>query len=155
MKIVSITKTSIYNGSARTTSLNTADMATIAMNNVLFNDDDKVNIYLSTICQGASSVITSASEQGGTGQGEPEVNPQFFPYATEGAQCAAVVTTLDWANNNLEADYEYIRCSTGYLVSGTLTSTETEFNNPFDTAGGQFIAGGCWGQVHQIGLQPF
>ena len=160
MDIITISKSSALTAS-KTTNLNNSDLCTIAMNNVLFNDDDKINLYVTMRAQGASSTITGAQEQGGCGTAVEEFNPGFYPFATAGSQCAALVQSLDWANDNLVNDYEYIRLgsstsTTGYLVSGTLTSTKTEFNDPFDeTAGIGFIKGACWSAAHSIGLNPF
>ncbi len=153
MKIISVARTGFVSTS-RTTNLSTGDIATIAGNNVLFNDDDKLNVYLDMVVQGSTSFINGATEKGGTGIGEPEVNLGFYPYATKGAQCAALTTTLDWANDNLAKDYEYIVVTNGFLVSGTLTTTRTDFNNPFDTAKG-VVKGCCWPDAHRIGVQPF
>lgn len=153
MKIVKVTKASMYTSASRTTALNTADMATLAKNNILFEGSNLV-LYLNGTVQGASTFITSATELGGTGIPESEINAGFYPYATAGAECAAVVTSLDWANKNLAEDYEYVKLTGAYFVSGTLVSSESEFNDPFAT-GADFVGGGCWASTHAIGVQPF
>jgi len=162
MKIVSIAKSAFYSTGTSRSSLNNADMCTIAKSNVLFNDLDRLNLYVAEQCQGVSSVMTGATELGGTGVAEVEINPGFYPYATAGSECAAVVTSLDWANNNLGEDYEFIsNASTGtasaFLVSGTLTSSKTDFNDPFEVGSDNpgFVQGVCWASQHVIGNNPF
>lgn len=155
MKICKVAKSTMYTASSRSTNLNNSDLATIAMNNVLFEGSNVV-LYLNSTVQGVSTIITSATELGGTGLPESEINAGFYPYATAGAECAAVVTSLDWANKNLASDYEYIVIASGaYLVSGTLVSSESEFNDPFEATIDGFVSGGCWASTHAIGVQPF
>ena len=137
--------------------MNVADMCTIAKNNVLFNDSTHLNLYITAECQGVSTYISGATSMGGSGLAVSEINPGFYPYATAGSECAAVVKSLDWANNNLAENYEFITGTGGYLVSGTLTSSKTDFNDPFEisTANPHFVGGGCWASDHVVGNNPF
>lgn len=94
---------------------------------------------------------------GGTSSPTQSVTPSYFPFATEGAECAAIVSSLSWSDNNLAAGYEYIQLNVGasiaYFVSGILTSSETDFNDPFTAAG--FTQGCCWEGSYSVGLNPF
>lgn len=95
---------------------------------------------------------------GGSSQPIQTVTPAYFPYATAGSECAAIVSTLDWADNNLAEGYEWLQLNNGagteaYFVSGVLTSSETQFNDPFAAAG--FTKGCCWAGDYKIGVNPF
>ena len=96
---------------------------------------------------------------GGTSSPVTNVHPAYFPVATKGAECAALVTDLSWADSNLFAGYEYFLVetkngTTSYFVSGILNSSQTEANDPFERAKG-FAAGCCWSGDYTVGLQPF
>lgn len=92
-----------------------------------------------------TTIFSAANTCGGDDLAIPQVTPDFFPYATAGAECAAIVTNLSWAERNL-SDFEYLLLSktTGrYFVTGILNSSKTEFNDPFAAAGGVTVAA-CW-----------
>lgn len=131
-----------------------ADLYTIAVNKLECTGLDSFLLY---VTQQDPNATLLTSVVGGDNQPIAQVTPEFFPFATAGAECAAVVTSLDWADQNLN-DYEYIKGDAGaaggrYIVFGTLNSTATEFNDPFeaptspDDAVRQtngFVSGCCW-----------
>lgn len=127
-----------------------ADFFTIAVNKMEVQGGGKFSLYVDIEAEGVQSLVTGTLV-GGDNEGVNSVTPEFFPYATEGAECAAFVTSLTWADNNLH-DYEFVVTSdgttAGYLVFGELNSTKTQFNDPFDaSAAGQrlgFISAACW-----------
>lgn len=87
-----------------------------------------------------------------------QVAPSFFPVATYGSECSAVVDSLSWADLNLEKGYEVaILSATKWFVSGVLNSTQTQANDPFGSQGeGQgFITGACWSGTYQSQMNPF
>ena len=98
---------------------------------------------------------------GGTSSPITNVHPAYFPVATKGAECAAVVTDLSWADNNLFAGYEYFTLNvksgtTQYFVSGILNSSQTEANDPFNASDAPGIVKAAnWSGDYSVGLQPF
>ena len=105
---------------------------------------------------------------GGTSVTIPQVNLSTFPYATKGAECAAIVYDLEWANSNLLGGYEWMKAGTRssakgtdvavYFVSGVLASSKTEFNDPFKVDADNnpnFVEGACWKGVYEPGNNPF
>lgn len=85
-----------------------------------------------------------------------EVKPKYFPVATKGAECGALVSTLDWADVNL-SDYEYIQLgATSFFVTGVLNSSQTQANDPFDASDSPGIVSACcWNGGYAEGLNPF
>ena len=98
---------------------------------------------------------------GGTSAPVTNVHPAYFPVATKGAECAAFVTNLSWADNNLYAGYEWFTVQTAqgvtkYFVSGILNSSQTEANDPFDASDSPGVTSACcWNGDYTVGLQPF
>lgn len=79
------------------------------------------------------------------------VNPSFYPVATAGSECAAILSTsLAWADTNLMAGYEWSLLIDGgatpansrYFVSGVLNSSQTLANDPFVKP--TLITASCW-----------
>lgn len=93
---------------------------------------------------------------GGNNTAVVEVKPHFFPVATAGAECAAQVTDLGWADSNL-TDYEWIALNTQagiqYFVTGVLNSSQTQANDPF--AKSEVVRAACWAAGYAEGLNPF
>jgi len=85
-----------------------------------------------------------------------EVKPSFFPVATKDSECAALVSSLDWADSNL-SNYEYVQVAASlYFVTGILNSTQTQANDPFAPAQlGQGGSAVCWSGTYTEGLNPF
>ena len=113
-----------------------------------------------TVYEGMTSGADIASRGGvlvaGNNEAVVEVKPQFFPVATKGAECAALVTSLNWAESNLES-YEFIAVATQggtqYFVTGVLNSPQTQANDPFAKSEVQGAA--CWNAGFLPGLNPF
>lgn len=93
------------------------------------------------------------------------VQPAFYPVATRGAECGAIVASLTWADKNLAKGYEFVAVvftsgrATKWFVSGVLNSTQTDANDPFGTEGqsdglvsGQ---GSCWAGPYMPGQNPY
>lgn len=84
--------------------------------------------------------------------------PSYYPVATQGAECGAIVTTLGWADSNLVKGYEFANLATGvFFVSGVLNSSQTLSNDPFNPAlgGVGFTAGSCWSGTYLSQMNPF
>lgn len=98
---------------------------------------------------------------GGTSDPVQNVQPSYFPVATKGAECAAVVTNKSWADNNLMKGYEWLLLQTAsgttkYLVSGILNSSQTQANDPFDSTDSPGVDSACcWDGDYTVGLNPF
>lgn len=81
------------------------------------------------------------------------VDPSYFPVATKGAECGALVTKLAWANENLSV-FEYVQLDTNlYFVTGILNSSQTDANDPF--AASPVSDASCWAGSYVPGLNPF
>ena len=140
----------VYTINSLGTSPTAADFFTIAVNKMEVQGSDTFTLYVDIEAEGVTSLVTG-SLIAGDNEGVKSITPEFFPYATEGAECAAFVTSLTWADNNLH-EYEYVKTddgtNVGYLVFGELSSTKTDFNDPFDaTAAGTrlgFVSAACW-----------
>lgn len=136
----------------------------VAVNNIILPEPKKFSLYVNQ-----QDGATDGALVGGTSSPIVNVHPAYFPVATKGAECAAIVTTLAWADANLFAGYEYFiledkRDGTGkgavaYFVSGILNSSQTQANDPFDPSkGGTGIVAGegcCWAGDYTVGLNPF
>ena len=119
---------------------------------------DKMVVYVN-IEPKTISAQAIGSKIGGTSSPNQSVQPAYFPFATLGAECAAIVSSLNWADNNLATGYEYLQLYTAsgtfkYFVSGVLTSSQTDFNDPFEVANG-FVKGACWAGSYSVGVNPF
>lgn len=152
----------IYLTTMRTLAATTAndELFAVAVNNVIplgaGAASDKMLCYLSIVPgklkTGLGSIV------GGTSVPVTKVQPSYFPFATEGAECAAIVSNTDWADDNLQAGYEYLQLNNDnatprYFVSGVLNSSETQFNDPF--ADTNVIKAVCWEGAFKIGVNPF
>lgn len=126
------------------------DLFTIAVNTMEVNGADSFALYVS-VQANDTRILTSGAELGGDNAGIVTVTPEFYPYATDGSECAAFVSDLSWADNNLHS-YEYVVtddgvATNGYLVFGVLNSSKTQFNDPFSGTG--FVKGCCWNSIPQ------
>ena len=104
----------------------------------------------------ASGGIKNGVQIAGDNDPVVDVTPKFFPVATAGAECAALVSSLNWADNNL-GTYEYIKLgSSSYFVTGVLNSSQTQANDPFNSTDSPgFVSGSCWAADYAPGLNPF
>lgn len=141
-----------------------AGLFNVAVNNILVNVGAGTSSKSAPIFQlyvNQSDGAVSGGLAGGTSAPITNVHPAYFPVATKGAECAAVVTDLSWADSNLFAGYEYFVLNTKsgttqYFVSGILNSSQTEANDPFEVKSGRdFVNGCCWSGDYTVGLQPF
>jgi len=131
------------------------------------NAADKLLMWYDEIPNGLSNLKSTASTiLAGTSDDEDVCTPAFYPVATKGAECAAICSSLAWADRNLEQGYEYIyllySATAGaerYFVSGVLNSTQTLSNDPFGTQGvSQGLISGqaaCWNSAYSVGVNPF
>jgi hypothetical protein len=146
----------VYSITSLGNSPSAGDLFTIAVNKMEVQGTDTFSLYVDVQADSVTSLVTG-TEIAGDNEGIKSLTPEFYPYATEGAECCAFVTSLTWADNNLH-DYEYV-CTddgsgtSGFLVFGELNSTKTQFNDPFGGSGTQaqrqgFVDGACWdGQI--------
>lgn len=131
------------------------------------NANDKLLMWYDELPNSLSNLKASASTIiAGTSDDEDVVTPAFYPVATKGAECAAIVSTLSWADRNLNEGYEYVYLlysatanAERYFVSGVLNSSQTLANDPFDpTKGGAGVIAGqaaCWKSTYSQGVNPF
>ena len=107
------------------------------------------------------TVFAKANIIGGTSNPVEEVAPAYYPKAVMGAECAAHVSSLTWADQNLNTGYQYVKTERGYFVAGILNSTQTDANDPFDSTlifnGSQQGSkqAGCWDEPYQVTFNPF
>lgn len=103
-------------------------------------------MHIDEECVG-QTVTLALPQAAGTSDPAENMNPSFFPVATEGSECAAIVNNKRWADVNLEAGYEWALVPTSgnvaqYFVSGVLNSSQTEANDPF--AQSEIVSAACW-----------
>lgn len=109
------------------------------------------NIINSDKAEG-QDILTDATM--GTSNPTTTHSPTYYPYATFGAECCGIVTSLLWADDNLNTGYEWVKvASSKYLVSGVLNSSKTQFNDPFGDL--SFTNGTCWAGRYSVGVNPF
>ena len=139
---------------------NSADLYTASKAKWILTSTTKANVYLDERATGDTKF--SASAVAGTSVPATEVQPEFFPVATKGSECGALVSSLTWADKNLEGGYEYVRLGTInaknlIFVSGVLNSTQTLSNDPFGTQGQAdgFVDGACWAGAYMPGQNPY
>ena len=135
-----------------------ADLFSLAKASFMFDTDKSapgITAYVSVTGEG--NAILTGDLLAGTSTATTNVAPSYFPVATFGAECGAVVTDLAWADQNLNKGYEYIVTTIGqastFFVSGVLNSTQTLSNDPF--AQSQVTAAACWTSLYSAGVNPF
>jgi hypothetical protein len=146
----------------RGATINAGDLYQMATANMIPSAKNAMTVYLTQRVAG-STLFPSSQEYGGNSQPAVGVSPTYFPFATAGSECAALISDLSWAHNNLELGFEYILCddtagALSYFVTGVLTSSETEFNDPFEPLGtknGAVVIASCWASSFAPGLNPF
>lgn len=147
--------------SAIATTPNSADLFTCAKGKWIVQST-KAQVYLDEKAVGQTK-FPETSKVAGTSVPAENVQPSFYPVATAGAECAAIVTSLTWADKNLLEGYEWVGVvytsgrATKYLVSGVLNSTQTLSNDPFGTQGASdgFVEGACWKGLYSPGQNPY
>jgi len=105
---------------------------------------------------GAYTNATGIAVVGGTNAPVVDVKPQYFPVATKGSECAALVSTLSWADSNL-TNYDFLQLDAStYFVTGVLNSSQTQANDPFNSTDAPGILSGCcWLSDYKSGVNPF
>lgn len=91
------------------------------------------------------------------------VAPSYFPVATAGAECAAHIKDLSWADQNLLTGYDWVlynpsaqAASQRYFVTGILNSSQTQANDPFSTTTYPDVVNAvCWAGNFVSGINPF
>lgn len=141
-----------------TTSLSAADLYTLANAhlNVTGNPETvAISGSFSVEASGQTVVVFRAADlYGGDSIPVVEVQPQYYPKAVKGAECGALINDLSWADENLEAGYQFVRAGTAdYFVAGILNSTQTDANDPFTK--GAVIDAGCWKEGYSRTFQVF
>lgn len=122
-----------------------ANLFTLAVARTEVGATNQTFVFYASEQATGQTVLTASNAVAGDDVAVPQVTPDFFPYATAGAECGAIVTGLSWAEKNL-SQFEYIllnKTNSTYFVTGILNSSKTEFNDPFDSAGG-VTAASCW-----------
>lgn len=150
MDIRRIANSSLSNASA------SGDLFTMAKAHWVL-DSTSSYLYMDYIAQNASATFTGAVAAG-TSVPAKNCQPDYYPVATKGAECGALVSSLSWADSNLEEGYEWILLGTNkYFVSGVLNSSQTLANDPFDSTKGGVgvIAPACWDSQFMVGVNPF
>lgn len=145
----------ILNGSMATLT-QAGDLFTMAKANWVL-DSTYSYLYMSEIAQNATTVF-QGSAVAGTSAPAANVQPDYYPVATKGAEAGCIVSTLSWADKNLEEGYEWVALATGkYFVSGVMNSSQTLANDPFDAAkgGSGIIAPANWDSNYAVGVNPF
>lgn len=124
--------------------LTAADLYTIANGAILIDDrPQSASISGSFNVKAQGSTILGVV-LGGDSNPVVEVQPSYYPKAIMGAECAAVVTSLSWADQNLNDGYQFFPTARGYFVAGVLNSSQTDANDPFASA--EIVASqvSCW-----------
>lgn len=121
-----------------------ANLFTLAVARTELGATNQTYVFYSSEEATGQTILSASNRIAGDDLAVPQVTPDFFPYATAGAECAAIVTGLTWAEQNLSA-FEFIlvdKVKGDYFVTGILNSSKTEFNDPF--AATALAAATCW-----------
>ena len=115
--------------------------------------------YIEAFAQG-QAIFDLTAPLAGTSQPELAVSPSFFPVSTKGAECAAIVNSLAWADKNLYEGYEFIWLisTTGamrYFVNGICNFTTNEAYDPFIQTEVVSSAVACWDSSYAVNVNPF
>lgn len=147
------------------TVLSSGDIYTLANANLVVDKDPSVsgNEISAIVAVAATNqaIFSKANIIGGTDVPVEQVAPSYYPKAVMGAECGAHVSSLGWADTNLNTGYQYVKTARGYFVAGILNSTQTEANDPFDSAlivsgsgqGTKQVA--CWDEPYGVTYNPF
>jgi len=133
----------------------TGDLYTMAKASWLL-DSSSAYLYLDQIAN--SQTLFNGVSVAGTSVPAVNVQPDFYPVATKGAEAGCIVSALSWADNNLEEGYEWVFLATGkYFVSGVMNSSQTLSNDPFDATGGGagILSPSNWASTYSVGVNPF
>ena len=157
MKIYSLDLT----GAAKVFS--SADLYTLANANIQVTANAGTTAVSAIVAFDAEgqTIFAKTGILGGTSNPVESVAPSYYPKAVMGAECGAHVSTLSWADQNLNTGYQFVKTERGYFVAGVLNSTQTDANDPFDSPsiynGSQqgVKQAACWDEPFQVTLNPF
>jgi hypothetical protein len=133
-----------------------ADLYTGAKASWQINSSTTAYVLLDETADG--NIKFTGTSVAGTSSPARNVQPDFYPVATKGAEAGCIVSTLSWADLNLEEGYEWVQLGTSvYFVSGVMNSSQTLANDPFDsTKGGAGIVHSAnWNGTYSQGVNPF
>lgn len=133
-----------------------ADLYTLANANLVIDaapNTGAISGIFSVKADGSTNVL--GLEYGGDSVPVQDVQPSYYPKAIQGAECAAVIANLDWANENLDLGYQFVKTARGFFVAGVLNSTQTDANDPFTSS--DIVAGqvSCWKEEYNLTYNPF
>lgn len=132
-------------------------------------DDLQFTVYVEQAANGVFGTVGTTASGDYTHKGASNsipvtsVAPSYFPVATAGSECAAVVKSLSWADSNLLTGYDYIlynpkttAANQRYFVTGILNSSQTQANDPFSsTTYPDVVKACCWAGNFVSGVNPF
>lgn len=128
-------------------------------------DDIQFTVYVDQAANGQfGTALTDYTLQGASNSiPVTSVAPSYFPVATAGSECAAVVKSLSWADSNLLTGYDYIlynpkatAANQRFFVTGILNSSQTQANDPFSsTTYPDVVKACCWAGNFVSGVNPF
>lgn len=145
------------NINSATLTLSSANLYTLANANMYLTADpsrDPISAIVAYAAQG-QTIFPAAANYAGTSVPVVNVQPAYYPKAIKGAECAAHVSTLDWANENLNQGYQWCKTGAGYFVAGVLNSTQTDANDPFASTDILTNQVACWKEEYGISINPF
>lgn len=128
-------------------------------------DDIQFTVYVDQAANGTFGTVSTDYTYKGACNSIPvtSVAPSYFPVATAGAECAAVVKSLSWADSNLLTGYDFVlynpkgsSANQRYFVTGILNSSQTQANDPFSsTTYPDVVKACCWAGNFVSGVNPF
>lgn len=128
--------------------MTSSDLYTIANGAILLDDRPNSAAISGTFATKAQGATILGTLLGGDSNPVIEVQPSYYPKAIMGAECAAVVSSLSWADENLNDGYQFFPTARGFFVSGVLNSSQTDANDPF--AATEIVANqvSCWKEAY-------
>lgn len=133
--------------------LSAADLYTVANGNVLLSERPQTAAISGGFEVKAQGETILGTVRGGDSKPVVEVQPSYYPKAILGAECAAVVSSLTWADQNLNDGYQYFPTARGFFVAGVLNSTQTDANDPFASSLIVANQASCWKENYQRTFQ--
>lgn len=138
-----------------TLALTSADIYTLANANLLITADSATTSIMGVFLCEADGQTVIGTSVGGSSIPLLTIQPSYYPKAIMGAECGALVTSLDWANENLYKGYQYVNTGSGFFVSGVLNSTQTDANDPFTSSDIVRSTIACWKEDYSVTYNPF
>lgn len=125
-----------------------ADLYTIANGAILIDDRPNAAAISGTFAVKAQGATILGTLLGGDSNPVVEVQPSYYPKAIMGSECAAIVSSLSWADQNLNDGYQFFPTARGFFVSGVLNSSQTDANDPFAAASIVVNQVACWKETY-------